>query len=152
MVVIAAIITEVHKFFPTISSCNVPFADTTNRLLDFILMLISNHKRNLVFDLILRMLVEQEVEMIRFGLMLRRNEQRIDLTASLIELPDLPKDDLAHQKVEDLIGLLMIFFEIDMPAEEQDILQRNDLIYYFVLVLRLVISHIYQGVQLLLLL
>lgn len=98
------------------------------------------------------MLVEQEVEMIRFGLMLRRNKQGIDLTASLIELPDLPKDDLTHQKVEDLVGFLMIFFEIDMPAEEQDILQRNDLIYYFVLVLRLVISHIYQGVQLLLLL
>ena len=80
--------------------------------------------------------------------MFRRNEQGIDFAARFIELPDLPEDYFAHQKVEDLVRFLVIFFEIDMPTEEQDILEWNDLVYYLILVLRLIIGNIYQRVQL----
>lgn len=152
VMVIAAVVAKVHEFLSTINSCNVSFTDATNGFLNFVIVLVSNHKGNLVFDLILRMLIEQKVEMIGLGLLLRWNEQGINLAAGFIELPDLSEDYLAHQKIEDFVGLLVIFLEIEVPAEEQDILKRNHLIYYLLFVFSLVISYIYQGIQFFLLL
>lgn len=55
---IAARITEVHELVPTINRCNVPFTNTTDGLLDFVFMLVSDYIGNLVFDFILRVLIE----------------------------------------------------------------------------------------------
>lgn len=85
--------------------------------------------------------------MIRLWFSFRRNENRVDLVSWIVEFADLSEIDLADEESKDFIRLRMIFFDIDVPAEEDDILKRNGVVDHSATVLHLVISHIHNRID-----
>ncbi len=152
MMITTTIIAEMHLLILTINCCQVSLANAARRLFVSDLMIVSDDKRHLISDFVLAVIVEKEVKVVWLVLSLSWDENRVYFVIFCItKLTNFTKICLTDKESKDFIRLGMVFFYIDVATKENNILKRNDLINYLILVLDLIICNIDQRIHILLL-
>lgn len=91
---------------------------------------------------------QKEVKVVRLVGSLGRDEDRVYFMIGCItKFTNLSKIDLADEEGEDFIGFGVVFFDIDVSAKKDNVLERNGLSYDFILVFGLIVCYVNQCID-----
>ena len=146
MMIITAIITKMHLLIFAVNFGNILLTYAASNLFIFYFAIVSDNKWNLIFCFVLRMMLKKKIKMVRL-LILRRNEDWVDVFMGLAKFADFSQSDLAKKKSKYLIGLKMVFFDIDMSAKEDNILKRNIPMNNLIFIIWFIVCDINKGID-----